>query len=116
MRRDGFLGEARLGPLARAGNAPFVLAIALYRVTLSPFVGRQCRFEPTCSRYGLCAYRRYGPLLGTWLTLRRIGRCHPFHAGGYDPVPFPPSEGGPHPIDSDARSTGPTRGKRGASA
>ena len=89
MAGDGFFGEEGLGRAARLGNVPFVLGILLYRVTLSAFLGRQCRFEPTCSLYGLVAYRRYGPMRGTWLTLRRIGRCHPFHRGGYDPVPFP---------------------------
>ncbi|MCC5824422.1 MAG: membrane protein insertion efficiency factor YidD [Phycisphaerales bacterium] len=78
-----------LGPLARLGNIPFVLLIRLYRVTLSPFIGGQCRYEPTCSRYGLEAYRLYGPVRGSLLTLRRILRCHPFVKGGYDPVPLP---------------------------
>lgn len=81
-----------LGPVARVCNAPFVLLIRLYRVTLSPFVGRQCRYEPTCSGYGLEAYRLHGPVRGSLLTLRRILRCHPFVKGGYDPVPLP--EGG----------------------
>lgn len=102
-RRDGLLGEADLGPLARLGNLPFVLAILLYRVTLSPFIGGQCRFEPTCSRYALAAFRRFGPVRGAWLTLRRVGRCHPFHRGGYDPVPFdraPPSTPSGTAVDS----------------
>ncbi|MDQ7013105.1 MAG: membrane protein insertion efficiency factor YidD [Planctomycetota bacterium] len=93
-RRDTIFGEAHLGPLARAGNVPFVLVILLYRVTLSPFLGRQCRFEPTCSRFGLDAYRRFGPLRGTLMTTGRICRCNPFNKGGYDPVPFPH----PHPV------------------
>lgn len=87
--RDGLFGEAGLPWPSRLGNVPFVLAILLYRITLSPFIGGQCRFEPTCSIYGLTAFRRYGPRRGVWMTLRRIGRCHPFHRGGYDPVPFP---------------------------
>lgn len=87
--RDGLFGEAGLPWPQRVANVPFVLAILLYRVTLSPFIGGQCRFEPTCSRYSLDAFRRYGPVRGLWLTARRVGRCHPFHKGGYDPVPFP---------------------------
>ena len=67
---------------------PFIALIWVYRVTLSPLIGGHCRFEPTCSRYGLDAYRRYGACRGTLLTTRRILRCHPFSAGGYDPVPI----------------------------
>lgn len=78
-----------LGPVGRACNGPFVLLIRVYRVTLSPLVGGQCRHEPTCSGYGLEAYRLHGPVRGSLLTLRRILRCHPFAKGGYDPVPLP---------------------------
>ncbi|KAA0214011.1 MAG: membrane protein insertion efficiency factor YidD [Leptolyngbya sp. PLA3] len=66
---------------------PFVALIWAYRCTLSPFLGGQCRFHPTCSRYALEAYRMHGPWLGTRLTVRRVLRCHPFNRGGYDPVP-----------------------------
>ncbi|HRQ73985.1 MAG TPA: membrane protein insertion efficiency factor YidD [Phycisphaerales bacterium] len=89
------------GPIARAASAPFIALIHLYRWTLSPIVGGQCRYEPTCSRYALEAYRTHGPIRGTTLTLRRLLRCHPFVRGGYDPVPIPkaPSraESGPPP-------------------
>ncbi len=71
----------------RWGAWPLIGLIKLYQFTLSPMVGRQCRFHPTCSWYGLEAYRTYGVLTGTWLTVRRLVRCHPFHPGGYDPVP-----------------------------
>ena len=81
--------KSHLGVIARAGNMPFLLVIYIYRATLSPIMGGQCRFEPTCSRYGIQAYRSYGPVRGTMMTGRRILRCNPFSKGGYDPVPIP---------------------------
>jgi putative membrane protein insertion efficiency factor len=61
--------------------------IRLYQLTLSPFIGRQCRFHPTCSVYAAEAIGRFGVVRGSVLAIRRIGRCHPFHPGGFDPVP-----------------------------
>jgi putative membrane protein insertion efficiency factor len=58
-----------------------------YKYTISPMLGNNCRFEPSCSEYAVEALRRYGPLKGTWLAAKRIGCCHPWHPGGYDPVP-----------------------------
>lgn len=67
---------------------PILLAlIRAYRLLLSPWWGRQCRFTPTCSEFALEAIERHGSLHGSWLAMRRIGRCHPWHAGGFDPVP-----------------------------
>ncbi len=71
----------------RIGNAPFIAVIKLYQFTLSPVIGRACRFWPTCSWYGLEAYRTHGPVVGTRLTVWRILRCNPFGGHGYDPVP-----------------------------
>lgn len=61
--------------------------IAAYRWLISPLLGPNCRFHPSCSVYALEALRRFGALKGSWLTLKRIGRCHPWNSGGYDPVP-----------------------------
>lgn len=61
--------------------------VAAYRYLLSPMLGRSCRFFPTCSEYAMEALARHGALRGTWLTVRRVARCHPWHPGGYDPVP-----------------------------
>ena len=61
--------------------------IQVYRYTLSPVLGRQCRFEPSCSTYALEALQVHGAARGSWLATRRVCRCHPWHPGGYDPVP-----------------------------
>ena len=63
-----------------------VALIRAYRYLLSPWWGRSCRFTPTCSEYAIEAIERHGALRGGWLALRRIGRCHPWRAGGFDPV------------------------------
>jgi hypothetical protein len=61
--------------------------IRLYQWTLSPLLGPRCRFHPTCSHYAYEAIGRHGVLRGGWLAVKRIGRCHPWHPGGLDPVP-----------------------------
>lgn len=61
--------------------------VRAYRLMLSPWLGSSCRFEPTCSRYALDALQQHGAWHGTWLGARRILRCHPWCAGGHDPVP-----------------------------
>ncbi len=63
-----------------------VFFILAYRVTLSPIIGRQCRFQPTCSQYALDAIAKYGPWRGAWRAIKRIGRCHPWGGSGYDPA------------------------------
>ncbi len=63
--------------------------IRAYRYLLSPFIGQHCRFTPSCSEYAMEAVERYGALKGSWLAAKRLGRCHPFAPGGYDPVPEP---------------------------
>ena len=62
-------------------------AIRLYQLTLSNLFHSACRFEPSCSRFGYEAISRHGILRGGWMTVKRVGRCHPFNPGGYDPVP-----------------------------
>ena len=58
-----------------------------YQLLISPVLPRSCRFHPSCSEYARQAVSKHGAGKGSWLSLRRLGRCHPFHAGGYDPVP-----------------------------
>jgi len=62
-------------------------AIRFYRREISPLFPPRCRYIPTCSEYALEAVEKYGALKGGWLALKRLLRCHPFHKGGYDPVP-----------------------------
>ncbi len=64
-----------------------IAAIRAYQKMLSPFFGRNCRYYPTCSQYTLEAVEIHGAARGSWLGIRRIGRCHPWHEGGLDPVP-----------------------------
>ena len=68
-------------------KALLLAAIRCYRYLLSPWMGTSCRFWPTCSAYALEAVERYGVLRGGWLMLARVVRCHPYSAGGLDPVP-----------------------------
>jgi len=68
------------------------LMIALvrgYQLLISPVLGNNCRYMPSCSAYTIEAMEKHGPLRGLWLGIKRVGRCHPFHEGGYDPVPDP---------------------------
>jgi putative membrane protein insertion efficiency factor len=67
-------------------TALLLLLVRCYRRVVSPLLGQRCRFHPSCSAYAEEALRRHG-LRGAWLAVRRVGRCHPYNPGGYDPVP-----------------------------
>ena len=66
---------------------PLIVLVRFYQTCISPLPPPSCRFTPTCSQYALEALRKYGPLKGLWLTVRRLSRCHPWGGSGYDPVP-----------------------------
>ncbi|MBQ8221908.1 MAG: membrane protein insertion efficiency factor YidD [Bacteroidales bacterium] len=73
--------------LAQLPAKLMILLIRIYQLTLSPFIGRNCRYTPTCSNYGIEAIRKYGAIKGGWLTIKRILSCNPWGGSGYDPVP-----------------------------
>ena len=64
-----------------------VIPIKLYQLLISPILGPNCRFNPTCSNYAIQAINKHGPFKGTWLAVKRISRCHPWGGSGHDPVP-----------------------------
>jgi putative membrane protein insertion efficiency factor len=91
------MSEGRRAVLASVLSLPRLAAIGLVRVyqrLISPMLPPSCRFYPSCSHYACACLRDHGLARGSWLTLRRLSRCHPWHPGGYDPPP-PPVTGGP---------------------
>jgi uncharacterized protein len=73
--------------ISAAIGAVLRMSIRGYQLVVSPLLGPCCRFAPSCSAYAIEAIEVHGPARGTWLAIRRVARCHPFHAGGVDPVP-----------------------------
>ena len=87
MPSEPFWRKLRVG-FRRVVSLPFVALVRFYQICISPLKPHPtCRFTPTCSQYAIEALRKYGPLKGGWLALRRILRCHPWGGSGYDPVP-----------------------------
>ena len=76
-----------MGTLKFVLSLPFIILIKLYQWIISPWIGPACRFTPTCSHYGIEAFKKYGPVKGFLLTVKRISKCHPWGGSGYDPVP-----------------------------
>lgn len=66
---------------------PLIWLVRGYQLAISPMLPPSCRFHPNCSHYAIEALQRHGPIKGLWLSLRRVGRCNPWHPGGHDPVP-----------------------------
>lgn len=75
-------------PVRSRAASPVIGAIRLYRRLISPSLGKNCRFQPTCSAYAITALEEHGLVRGLGLATRRLGRCHPLNPGGYDPVPI----------------------------
>ena len=99
---------------SRAASAPFLAVIALYRWTLSPLLGVNCRHLPSCSDYASEAIDRNGAWKGGWLALSRLLRCHPWGSHGYDPVPDLSGEHHPFAPWRYGRWSGPTNPRDGA--
>jgi len=72
---------------SRAMSWPLIGLVKFYRLAISPWLGMNCRFQPTCSEYAIEALQKHGVFKGSWLAAKRIGRCHPWGGSGYDPVP-----------------------------
>jgi hypothetical protein len=66
---------------------PLIALVRAYKLAISPLLGSNCRFHPSCAEYAIEALRRHGAARGVWLAVKRVGRCNPWHPGGFDPVP-----------------------------
>lgn len=109
---QGAASETR-GGFSRGGQWSLLALVQLYRIFLSPFLGGACKFYPSCSQYAQEAIALHGAKRGSWLALKRLGRCRPFTKGGFDPVPD--SRVGYEDLDeriahTDAHGTGKARG------
>ncbi|HTJ96704.1 MAG TPA: membrane protein insertion efficiency factor YidD [Rhodocyclaceae bacterium] len=76
-----------LGYLSKVVQLLLLGLVRTYQYLISPWLGRRCRFHPSCSEYAVEALHKHGPVHGSWLAVRRVSRCHPFNPGGFDPVP-----------------------------
>lgn len=90
--------------------APFVVLVRAYQLLISPLLPQSCRFYPSCSAYAITALQRFGPLRGTWLAARRLGRCHPWNPGGVDHVPERGPDG--RPVITQVRNNGAGEGDK----
>lgn len=79
--------------LARLAAMPLLAVVFVWRWLISPVLPAACRYQPTCSAYAAEAIVRHGPVIGGWLTLKRLGRCHPWGGSGFDAVPDHPAQG-----------------------
>ena len=88
--------------IGRALSAVFIFLVRGYQVLISPWLGSNCRHQPTCSAYMIEALREWGPIRGGWMGAKRIAKCHPWGTSGHDPVPLRPKkgEGGGQPGDA----------------
>jgi len=89
-------------------SALLIGLVNIYRYLISPVIGPRCRFHPTCSSYMIEAIQRHGPIKGTWLGLKRLGRCHPYNDGGYDPVPEHDCKAHPNTEKTEKKQDQPT--------
>lgn len=81
------MAQGRVAKLKDAPRTVVLVLVRFYRSYVSPLFPPTCRYVPTCSEYAMIALQKYGFIKGSWLAIRRICRCHPWHPGGYDPVP-----------------------------
>jgi len=86
-----------------------IVLIRVYQRVISPFLGPVCRFHPSCSHYAVACLELHGAGRGSWLTIRRLSRCHPFHPGGYDPPPLPKGQSAPEPEPREPAAPGDER-------
>jgi len=86
-RNSGSTGAGSRPEVAAAVAKMLVLLVRAYQWLIRPLIGARCRFHPSCSEYAIEALHRHGAVRGSWLTTRRLCRCHPYNPGGFDPVP-----------------------------
>ena len=82
-----YLAGVIIGAIKKFFTKFFCILIRVYQICISPLLGINCRFTPTCSAYALEAIQKYGPGKGLFLSIKRVLKCNPYHKGGYDPVP-----------------------------